>query len=132
MAAKEHQFMTKTVRNVSVVIAGIVAIFVVVMLIAAGQEPNPNANPAFVEAQRHMQEVIDNQNFEHQRVMRELEIRYVNAKFSDSEGDLFYKCTNEPPPTHKANQERCQNLMARVKRAHEADAKADARAKANW
>jgi hypothetical protein len=124
--------MTKIVRGVSIAVAGCVALFVVVMLIVAAQEPNLNADPAWVEAHRHTQEVIRDIDYENARKMRELEIRYVNAKFSDAEGDLFYKCTNEPPPTHKANQERCQNLMARVKRAHEADAKADARAKANW
>lgn len=79
---------------------------------------------------------------ETERVFREIENEYATdiakqryrlmvLRYGDDFADEFFRCTNDPPK-HRANQERCQKMAARVQRD---DAKAEAREKRdrdNW
>jgi hypothetical protein len=63
--------------------------------------------------------------------MAEANNQIMVLRYGEAVADEIFHCANEPPK-HKANQERCQKLAARVKRdAAEADAR-EKREHDNW
>lgn len=79
---------------------------------------------------------------ETERVFREIENKYARdiaeqrsrlmvLRYGEDFADELFRCTNDPPK-HRANQQRCQKMAARVQRD---DAEAEAREKRdrdNW
>jgi hypothetical protein len=115
---------------IAVILAGVATLLVIVAL--AGNTRDANFEPGVVAAHQQFADVVGKLSAEHQQEMRKIEIEYVSNVFGEDAGNLFYRCTTEPPPANPSNQRRCQNLLRRIQAAHDADAAADIRKKANW
>lgn len=92
---------------------------------------DPNSSPEVLKSRQHVQQVFDDAMTEYRIREREREIQYVENSFGESAVHLFLKCTGDPP-SQKSNQQKCQALLAKIQRAHEADAAREVKDKANW
>jgi hypothetical protein len=120
---------TSLARIAVILVAGVATLLVIFTFTDSTRDRK--FDPGVVAAQQHVADVVSNISAEHQQEMREIEIEYVSNAFGEDAANLFYRCTTEPP-ANPGNQRRCKNLLSRIQAAHDADAAADSRKKANW
>jgi len=91
-------------------------------------DPRPAA-AAHQETERIEREMLAESNAAYRRAY----VKHVYLTLGDADGNLYVRCTTEPPQ-QPVNQKRCQAVLDRLQKEDNAEAarEAKAKAKANW
>jgi len=139
MAQFKDVFSTtaKVLLTLLIISAAIGAGFLILGSIPSGDpDGDCERDTACREAKANVERVKQDQKAEREARMRDLKIKLVYLRDGDAAGDLYVRCISDDPPKQPANQKRCQGLLDHLQKEDAAraaaEAKADAKAKANW
>jgi hypothetical protein len=118
------------------IIAGVLGVGSLILVkIASIPSGNPDADcerdTACREAKANVQRIESEAKAESEARLLAIKTKIAHVH-SDSEGELYVRCTTGERPSKPANQKRCQALINRIDKEIEAGSAADAKAKANW